>query len=224
MKTKIQKFIADSGYCSRRKAEQLILEKKVKVNRKLATIGMRVDSKDTVVVEGKVIIPQKEFLYIALNKPQGYVCTNKENPGEKNIYSLLNIEERLFVVGRLDKDSRGLVLLTNDGDFAYKLTHPSFSHEKEYEILLSKDVSKEAEEKLKEGVDIKEKTPAKIKDIKKIKPKKYKVVLTEGKRRQIRRMFEVFGITVLDLKRIRIDKYELKGLKEKQWKVIKKIC
>jgi 23S rRNA pseudouridine2605 synthase len=223
MKIKIQKFIADSGYCSRRKAEQLILEKKVKVNRKLATIGMRVDSKDTVVVEGKVITPQKELLYVALNKPQGYVCTNRGNPGEKNIYSLLNIEERLFVVGRLDKDSRGLVLLTNDGDFAYKLTHPSFSHEKEYEILLSKDVSKEAEEKLKEGVDIKEKTPAKIKDIKKIKTKKYKVVLTEGKKRQIRRMFEVFGITVLDLKRIRIDKYELKGLKEKQWKVIKKI-
>jgi 23S rRNA pseudouridine2605 synthase len=223
MKIKIQKFIADSGYCSRRKAEQLILEKKVKVNRKPATIGMRVDNKDTVVVEGKVITPQKELLYVALNKPQGYVCTNRENPGEKNIYSLFNIEERLFVVGRLDKDSRGLVLLTNDGDFAYKLTHPSFSHEKEYEILLSKDVSKEAEEKLKKGVDIKEKTPAKIKDIKKIKTKKYKVVLTEGKRRQIRRMFEVFGITVLDLKRIRIDKYELKGLKEKQWKVIKKI-
>ncbi len=223
MKIKIQKFIADSGYCSRRKAEQLILEKKVKVNRKFATIGMRVDSKDTVVIEGKVITPQKNLLYIALNKPQGYVCTNKETPGEKNIFSLINIEERLFVVGRLDKDSRGLVLLTNDGDFAFKLTHPSFSHEKEYEVLLSKDVNKDTEEKLKEGVDIKEKTLAKIKEIKRIKSKKYKVVLTEGKRRQIRRIFEVFGITVLDLKRIRIDKYKLGGLKEKQWKLIKKI-
>jgi pseudouridine synthase len=222
MKIKIQKFISDSGYCSRRKAEELVLAKKVKVNKKFATIGMRVDNKDTVVVEGKVIIPKKDPLYIALHKPKGYVCTNSENPREKNIFSLVNIEERLFVVGRLDKDSRGLVLLTNDGDFAYKLTHPSFSHEKEYEVELSKDVNEEIKEKLKRGVDIKERSLAKMKEIERIKPKKYRVILTEGKRRQIRRMFEVFSCTVLDLKRVRIDKYHLGKIREKTWIFIEK--
>jgi pseudouridine synthase len=222
MKIKIQKFISDSGYCSRRKAEELVLAKKVKVNKRFATIGMRVDNKDTVVVEGKVIIPKKDPLYIALHKPKGYVCTNSENPREKNIFSLVNIEDRLFVVGRLDKDSRGLVLLTNDGDFAYKLTHPSFSHEKEYEVELSKDVNEEIKEKLKRGVDIKERSLAKMKEIERIKPKKYRVILTEGKRRQIRRMFEVFSCTVLDLKRVRIDKYHLGKIREKTWVFIEK--
>ncbi len=220
MKIKIQKFIADSGYCSRRKAEDLILEKKVKVNKRFATTGMRVDNKDTVVVEGKVILPKKDLLYIAFHKPKGYACTN--SPQEKNIFSFINIEERLFVVGRLDKDSRGLVLLTNDGDFTYQLTHPSFSHEKEYEVELSKDVNEEIKDKLKKGVNIKEKTLAKMKEIERIKPKKYRVVLTEGKRRQIRRMFEVFSCTVLDLKRVRIDKYHLGKLKEKTWIFIEK--
>ena len=222
MKIKLQKFIADSGYCSRRKAEKLIEQKKVKVNRKFATIGMRVDKKDTVVVEGRVILPKKESIYIKLNKPKGYVCTHRKVVGEKNIFSLINIEERLFVVGRLDKESRGLVLLTNDGDFAHKLTHPSFSHEKEYRVKLSKEINEEIKGKLKKGVDIKEKTPAKMKEIERIGAKEYKVILTEGKRRQIRRMFEVFSCTVIDLKRVRIDRYKLGNLKEKNWTFITK--
>lgn len=222
MKVKLQKFIADSGYCSRRKAEDLIEQKKVQVNGRLAVIGMRVDDNDTVVVEEKRIKKGKKLIYIALNKPKGYTCTNRDIPGEKNVFSLVDVKERLFIVGRLDKDSRGLVLLTNDGDFAYHLTHPSFSCEKEYRVELSKDVGEKTGEALKQGVDIGEKTPAKMKKIERIGNKRYKVILSEGKRRQIRRMFEVFNCTVLDLQRTRIDKYKLGNIKEKQWTFIEK--
>ncbi len=222
MKRKIQKFIAESGYCSRRKAESLITEKKVKVNGKFAKIGMHVDEKDTVSVEGKTLRPIKKEILIALHKPKKYACTSRKIVGEKNIFSLIDIKERLFIVGRLDKNSRGLVLLTNNGDFAYKMTHPSFEHEKEYEVKLSKEISKEIEEKLKEGIDIGEKTPSKIKEIKRIDKKKYRVILTEGRNRQIRRMFEVFGCTILDLKRTRVDNYKLGKLKEKSWIFIEK--
>jgi pseudouridine synthase len=222
MKVKLQKYIADSGYSSRRRAEELIKEKKVQVNGKLATIGMRVDEEDTVVVEGKRIrTSKKDRVYILLNKPKGYTCTNREIPGEKNVFSLVSPKERLFVVGRLDKNSRGLVILTNDGDFTYKMTHPSFACEKEYKVELGKEVGAKIIEGLKKGVDIGEKSVAKILEIEKISSKRYKIVMTEGKRRQIRRMFEAFGRTVTDLQRVRIDRYRLGRLKEGEWKQIK---
>jgi 23S rRNA pseudouridine2605 synthase len=222
MKVKLQKYIADSGYSSRRRAEELIKEKKVQVNGKLATIGMRVDEEDTVVVEGKRIrTSKKDRVYILLNKPKGYACTNRDIPGEKNVFSLVSSNERLFVVGRLDKNSRGLVILTNDGDFTYKMTHPSFACEKEYKVELGKEVGAKIIEGLKKGVDIGEKSVAKILEIEKISPKRYKIVMTEGKRRQIRRMFEAFGRTVTDLQRVRIDRYRLGRLKEGEWKQIK---
>ncbi len=214
---KIQKFIARSGYCSRRKAEKLIEEKKVTVNKNLAKLGMRVSEKDVIRIEGKTLKPKEKTIIIALNKPKGYSCTHKEVPGEKNIFTLLDLKERVFIAGRLDKNSRGLVILTNNGELAYKLTHPSFEHEKEYKVELSKDLKEEVAEKLKEGVDIGEKTKAKIKEIEKIKNKKYRVILSEGKNRQIRRMFEVFNYTVTDLQRVRIDKYKLKKIKEGNW-------
>ncbi len=222
MKVKLQKYIADSGYSSRRRAEELIKEKKVQVNGRLATIGMRVDEEDTVVVEGKRIrTSKKDRVYILLNKPKGYTCTNREIPGEKNVFSLVSPKERLFVVGRLDKNSRGLVILTNDGDFTYKMTHPSFACEKEYKVELGKEVGAKIIEGLKKGVDIGEKSVAKISEMEKISPKRYKIVMTEGKRRQIRRMFEAFGRTVTDLQRVRIDRYRLGRLKEGEWKQIK---
>ena len=195
-------------------------EKRVKVNKQDIALGKRVSEKDLVTIDGEEIRLQKDLVYIALNKPRGYVCTNEEK--EKNVFSLVKTKERLFVVGRLDKKSRGLVILTNDGDFAYRLTHPSFSHEKEYTVELSRDIDERAKKKMKSGVDIKEKTKAKIKDIERIGFRKYKVILTEGKKRQIRRMFEVFNCTVLDLQRVRIGKYELGDLKEKRWKYIEK--
>jgi 23S rRNA pseudouridine2605 synthase len=215
MKKPLQKFIADSGYCSRRKAESLIIEGKVKVNKEVSRMGAKVDEKDQVTIKNRTIKPQKKSIYILLNKPKGYVCTNNEN--EKDVFSLVDIKERLFVVGRLDKNSWGLVLLTNDGDLTYKLTHPSFEHEKEYIVESSREISPENMERMKKGVDLKEKTKAKMKSIKRIGKNKYQIVLSEGKKRQIRRTFEVFDSTVLDLKRIRIDKYKLGNLKKGQW-------
>lgn len=217
MKIKLQKYIADSGYSSRRKAEELIKEKKVQVNGKLALLGMRVDDQDTIVIGGKRIKPsQKDKTYILLNKPKGYTCTNREE--DKNIFSLVDRKERLFIVGRLDKNSRGLVILTNDGDFAYKMTHPSFACEKEYRVELSKGIGRETIKTLKAGVDIGEKRKARMKEIEKIGKNRYKIIMTEGMNREIRRMFEVFGKTVTDLQRVRIDQYRLGQLKEGSWK------
>lgn len=221
MKIKLQKFIADSGYYSRRKAEELILNNKVRVNNKLAQIGMRISSADKITIEDNLIKPKKELIYIALHKPRGYVCTNKKEGKIKNVFDIIPLKEKLFVVGRLDKESRGLVLLTNDGDFAYRTTHPSFSHEKEYNIVVDKNINKEDIEKLLRGVDIKEKTLAKIKSIEKIESKKYKVILTEGRNRQIRRSLGSLFYTVLDIKRVRINNYNLRGIKEGSWKKLK---
>ncbi len=221
MKIKLQKFIADSGYCSRRKAEELILNNKVRVNNKPAQIGMRVSSIDKVTVDNNLIKSKKELIYIALHKPKGYVCTNKKESKTKNIFDIISLKEKLFVAGRLDKESRGLILLTNDGDFAYKITHPSFSHEKEYNIVIDKNIKKKDIEKLLKGVDIKEKTLAKMKTIEKIGSKKYKVILTEGRNRQIRRSLGSLFYTVLDIKRVRINNYSLQGIKEGSWKKIK---
>lgn len=222
MEKRLQKFIADSDYCSRRKAEELIEQKRVKVNNKIAVIGMRVNEKDVVSIDGKKIKLKEKLIYIALNKPKNYVCTNRKISGEKNVFDLIDIKDKLFIVGRLDKNSRGLVLLTNDGDFGYRLTHPSFQHEKEYLVETSRELIQEVEQEMKDGVDINEKTKAKVKEIKRVSRNKYLVILTEGKRRQIRRMFEVFDCTVIDLKRTRIDKYELGRLREGQWSFIEK--
>ncbi len=219
MKIKLQKFIADCGYCSRRRAEELIVKKKVKVNKKVASVGMRVDENDKIFVEGKALQKkEKEHIYVMLNKPKNYTCTHRKIENEKNIFKLINLKERLFIIGRLDKDSHGLVLLTNDGSFAYKLTHPSFSHEKEYLVMLDKNLNTEVEKEITSGIDIGEKTLAKAKNIEKVNSKKYKITLTEGKHRQIRRSFGALGFTVLDIKRVRIDKYKLGNLKRGTWR------
>ena len=136
MKIVLQKFIAQSGYCSRRQAEELIRLKKVLVNDELAELGMKVDQDSEVKVRGKKIAINKEKIYIALNKPKGYTCTNRQFEGERNVFNLVDVAEKLFTVGRLDKDSRGLILLTNDGDLALKMTHPRFEHEKEYMVKI----------------------------------------------------------------------------------------
>jgi pseudouridine synthase len=187
------------------------------VNGSLAKIGERFKSDAQIKIDGKIVEAKEKLVYILLNKPIEYVCTNYRSSREKNVFDLVDIKERLFVVGRLDKNSSGLLLLTNDGDFAYKLTHPSFQHEKEYEVTVTKELNKDSLEKMIKGVDIKEKTLAKAKNIKKIGDKKYNVILEEGKKRQIRRMFEVFNSTVLELKRTRIDKYKIGNIKEGRW-------
>lgn len=219
---KIQKVVAESGYCSRRKAEELIKEGRVKINNRIAKIGERVKKEDKIKVEGDRINSEKKSIYILLNKPKGYSCTRKRVAGEKNIFELVDLKEHLFVAGRLDKDSHGLVLLTSDGDFAHKIMHPSFKSEKEYLVRARKDITREGEREMKKGVDIGEKEKVSVKEIKKVGNKRYNLILCSGKRRQIRRMFERFNSTVDDLQRVRIDKYNLGKLKKGEWIFIKK--
>lgn len=236
MKINLQKFIASSGICSRRKAGDLIKQGRVMVNGKLAELGMRADESDKVEVGGKVLNLAGNKIYIKVNKPVGYTCTNQKFSGEKNIFELVDLKSsaeesaRLFIVGRLDKDSRGLVLLTNDGEMAQWLAHPSFEHEKKYEVRIKNRGEgimngREAEEiirKFKNGVDIGKDISeiARAKDVKYLGDNKFLVVLTTGKKRQIRRMFYSLGYDVEDLLRTGIGNLELGNLKEGEWEYV----
>lgn len=224
----LQKFIAESGFCSRRKAEELIRQKKVLINNKIAELGARVSAQDEVKINNQIIKIAEEKVYLKLNKPIGYVCTNRVFKGEKNIFELLPVfKERLFVVGRLDKNSRGLVILTNDGNLAQRLTHPSLEHEKEYLVKLDQldnkpDKIKSIINILAKGVDIGENDGiVKAKKIFYLGENKFKIVLTEGKKRQIRRMFQKINYKVIDLARVRIGDFNLGNLKEGRWE---KLC
>jgi len=225
MKEVLQKFISASGYCSRRRAEELIRDGKVSVNGEPAVLGMRADASDEVKVFGQVIGAMEEKVYIKLNKPIGYTCTKRSFSGEKNVFMLIGRKERLFIAGRLDKDSRGLILLTNDGDLTQELTHPSFGHEKKYLVTLTTPLKNPdfVTERLKLGIDIGDGDGVvKVKNARYLGEEKFELVLGEGKKRQIRRMFQAMGLRVIDLVRTAIDKLELGDLPEGQWRPLKK--
>lgn len=218
MKIVLQKFIAESGLCSRRAAEELIRVGRVSVNGVLAELGQRVDGGEKILIDGKEVGAPMEKIYIKINKPVGYVCTNRHFPGEKSIFDLIKIKERLHVAGRLDKDSRGLVILTNDGDYTKKVTHPSSKCEKKYLVKIAHDLEmgrRDREEiisQFKKGIEI-EGGLARTLSVE-YKNGVFKITLNEGKKRQIRRMFEAVGCRVIDLKRISIGEVELGDLKE----------
>lgn len=217
----LQKIIATSGYCSRRRADELIRAGHVQINGELATIGDQADPlKDIVTIKGKSLPRAAAKIYIKLNKPRGYICTNRSFPNEKSIFDLVNVEERLFAVGRLDKDSRGLVLLTNDGDLTQHLAHPKFQHEKLYEVAIKEKIIKPEliTTKFKQGLDIGEGDGmVRVKSIKYLQNNLFIITLNEGKKRQIRRMFKLFGLTVADLKRPSLAGLELGTLAEGRW-------
>ncbi|MBI5414010.1 rRNA pseudouridine synthase [Candidatus Peregrinibacteria bacterium] len=210
---RLHKHIADLGIASRREAERLIAEGAVKVNGKVVTeMGIKIDpEKDAVEVSEKTLAEKKEkLIYIAMNKPKGYVCSTHRTHAEPRIVLdlLKGISERVYPVGRLDKESTGLLLLTNDGDFAYRLTHPSFEHEKEYLVETMNDISDGMLEKLREGIPIlgQKTLPPKITRLTK---RRMLITLKEGKNRQIRRLLRKVGTGVLKLKRVRIAKLRL---------------
>ncbi|MCD4705685.1 pseudouridine synthase, partial [bacterium] len=211
-------YIADSGHCSRRKAEELIRSGKVSLNGEIAGPGVRAGNEDKIKIGNKIVKPIEDKIYIKLNKPIGYICTNKKFKNEKNIFDLINLKERLFVVGRLDKNSRGLVVLTNDGSWANKMMHPSFEHEKEYRVKIKNqksDIKIDVENKLLKGVNIGEGDGVvRVKKIERIKDNIFKIILTQGKKRQIRRMFKVLDLDVVNLKRVRIGDIKLENREE----------
>jgi len=221
MKIILQKIIALSGYSSRRKAEELIREERVKVNGVTALIGEKADPlEDRITINGRLISSIEAKIYIILNKPVGYTCTNRSFPNEKNIFDLVDLPNRLFAVGRLDKDSRGLVLITNDGDLTQKLSHPKFESEKDYEVKIRDEVinPEMVIKKLLSGVDIGEDDGiVKAKRAKYLQNDLFVITLNEGKKRQIRRMFAVLGTRVADLKRTRISNLTLGNLPEGKW-------
>ncbi|OGC10261.1 hypothetical protein A2246_02680 [candidate division WOR-1 bacterium RIFOXYA2_FULL_37_7] len=219
---RLQKYIAQCGISSRRKAEELILTGKVKVNgQTINKLGSRIDpEKDKISVNGKLLQKDTKKIYIKLYKPKDYISSCKKYPGEKNIFDLIkDVPYRLYPVGRLDKDSEGLMLLTNDGELANRLMHPKYQHEKEYEVVIEKYLPVKDIKKLETGIilDGKKTLPVKISII---GSKKINMILKEGKKRQIRRMLESIGNNVLQLKRTRIKKIKLDNLTPGTWEFI----
>jgi len=248
MLVRLQKHIADLGICSRRKAEELILAKKVKVNGKLITeMGVKVDpekDKVEVVTDKKTkTFVKRTFdspvvnngkVYIILNKPVGYITSASSEQGESVLDLLTSqncvmkggeVKARVYPVGRLDKDSEGLVLLTNDGDLTNELTHPRYEHEKEYEITIDGFLTKDAVKILTTGMQIGDDYVKGIKLVKEFKKGRTSIVtavLTEGKNRQIRKMFGNIGYRVMTLRRSRINKLKLGVLPVGKWKFVTK--
>jgi pseudouridine synthase len=217
MEERIQKLIANSGLCSRRKAEELISEGKVLVNKKIAKLGDKASNEDIIEVNGKMINQKKINKYYIFNKPSGYTCTTAQFRNEINIYKLLpQTMHSLAIAGRLDKDSTGLILLTNDGDLLAKLTHPKYMHEKCYAVSIEVNPEITANQiikELKNGVDIGEGDGyVQAKKIKSLSKNEFEVIITQGKKRQIRRMFSALGLKVKTLHRTAISSLQLGNL------------
>lgn len=224
-KIRLQKYLARCGIASRRHAEELIRQGRVKVNGVTVTeMGVTVSPGDLVEFDGKPVVPEEKPVYILLNKPAGYVTTVSDPQGRKTVMDLLKgVKERVYPVGRLDYGTEGLLILTNDGDFAYKSTHPRHQVNKTYIAEVEGIPSNEALRKLRDGVmlDGRLTSPA---DVKILKQKKrsavLKITIHEGRNRQVRRMCEAVGHPVLFLKRISIGGLRLGNLKPGEWRYL----
>ena len=210
---RLNKYIASSGYCSRRKADELIEQGQVFVNDKMVKeMGYQMDEKkDIVTIDGKRIAIEQRKIYLMLNKPPQYITTNQEQLGRKCTKDLIHEKERVFPIGRLDKDSEGLLLFTNDGSFANNLMHPSKKISKTYLVKLNRKITDEKIKKLEEGVDIGDYI-TKPATIKRIASNVIEITISEGKNRQIRRMCQAIDLRVETLKRIKIGTLELGNL------------
>lgn len=220
MEVRLQKFIADAGICSRRAAEKLILRGQVKVNGQVVTeMGIKIDPiMDEVEYKGDILHKVSEFEYYLLHKPRRVVSTASDEKNRTNVVEMVKSNHRLYPVGRLDYMSSGLIILTNDGDMTFNLTHPSHEVDKQYLAKVSPKITEDDLEKLREGVLLdgdKEKTlPCKIKMTNEdATSQTYSIILREGKNRQIRRMVEIVGSKVESLERISIGEIKIQGLK-----------
>lgn len=215
---RINKYIAHSGYTSRRKADDLIIAGKVKINGQVINEpGIKVNDGDRIEVEGKVLEIEKKF-YIKLYKPVGFITSNFDPYNEKDLNDLIDIDERFFATGRLDKDSEGLLIITNDGDFTNNLIHPKFKLDKEYIVKIDKKLKEVQEKRFEKGLDIGNGEKTSDAKLEYLGDNTYRVIIHQGYNRQIRRMFKVFNAKVINLKRIRIGKIKLSNLKEKEYR------
>lgn len=202
MEVRINKYLSEAGFCSRREADRLIEKGIVEINGNPALIGSKVSENDVVTVSGKKIKNNVEMVYLAFNKPLGIISTTDQSIKD-NIVDYIHYSKRIFHIGRLDRDSEGLILMTNDGDIVNDILRAENNHEKEYIVHVDRKLSHDFCEKMAKGVPILD-TVTKPCVVKKISDKSFKIILTEGLNRQIRRMCEYFGYQVSHLKRIRI--------------------
>lgn len=215
---RLQKFLSAAGVCSRRRGETYILAGRVRVNGQVVTeLGTRINpGRDVVEFDGRLVSMAAGLVYIALNKPKGYV-TSCRQPGDRIVLDLVDVAERIYPIGRLDRDSTGLLLLTNDGRLHHRLSHPSFDHEKEYLVTVARPIAGEALERMAQGVPIlgAVSRPAQVE---RLSPRRFRIVLKEGRNRQIRRMAGSVGHQVLALKRVRVGPVKLGRLAEGRWR------
>jgi 23S rRNA pseudouridine2605 synthase/23S rRNA pseudouridine2604 synthase len=215
---RLQKFLSEAGICSRRKGEVYIREGRIRVNSRIVTeLGTKIDpEKDRVEFDGKGVALKSKPIYIVLNKPKGYV-TSCSHPGEKIVLDLIDILQRVYPIGRLDKDSTGLLILTNDGSLHHRLSHPSFDHEKEYDVTVSRPITDGSLRNIAAGLPMMgtKTRPAKIR---RISSRRFRIILKEGRNRQIRRMVRKVGNRVTGLRRIRVSKIKLGSLAEGAWR------
>ncbi len=225
---RLQKYLANCGVASRRKCEQIILEGKVSVNGKVTKeLGTKINPDvDKVTYCGKLITNTQNLVYILLNKPIGYVTTAKDQFNRDIVLDLVKVKERLVPVGRLDMYTSGALILTNDGDFVYKVTHPKHEITKTYTVTLNGIISNEAVDNLRKGVKIEDYTtrPAKVKILKTDKEKnisRLEITIHEGKNRQVRKMCEAVGYKVIALHRSKIGDIDVKDLELGKWRYLK---
>lgn len=204
MATRINKYLSEVGFCSRREADRLIAEGRVMINGQIPEMGTKISEEDRVTVDGKPIRePQEDHVYLALNKPVGIVCTTDTANEKDNIIDFVNHPRRIFHIGRLDKPSEGLILLTSDGDIVNKILRAGNNHEKEYIVSVNRPLDPDILEKMSHGVPILDTVTAPCK-VRQLGKKSFNIVLTQGLNRQIRRMCVHLGYEVVKLKRIRI--------------------
>ena len=215
---RIQKYLSEAGVCSRRKAESYIRSGRVRINGKtVVVLGTKIDpNKDRIEVDGRHIEATASKIYIALNKPKGYV-TSCDHPGQPLVIDLVDMPDRIYPIGRLDKDSIGLLLLTNDGRLHHRLSHPSFNHEKEYEVSVDRPIADHVLQQFADGVVLKG-VKTRSAEVKRLSGRRFRIVLKQGRNRQIRRMANKMGHNVVRLKRTRMANIRLKNLPPGAWR------
>jgi 23S rRNA pseudouridine2604 synthase len=217
---RINKYLSEIGYCSRREADKLIAAGRVWINGKKAEMGVKVSPQDKITVNGEPVHQTKnKFVYLAFNKPKGIVCTTDTRVEKDNIIDYINYPKRIFPIGRLDKPSEGLILLTNDGDIVNKILRARNNHEKEYIVRVNKPITQDFIQKMSSGVPILD-TVTKKCFVKQTHKTQFRIVLTQGLNRQIRRMCEHLNYRVTELQRVRILNIKL-DVKVGKWRYLK---
>lgn len=214
---RLNKYLSEAGICSRREADRLIESGCVTVDGVRAVTGMKVSPKQQIQVKGKPVIPEEEMILLAVNKPRGIICTTEKKWGKNNIEDFLNYPKRVFSIGRLDKDSEGLLLMTNNGEILNKIMRAGNYHEKEYEVSVDKRITEDFIRSMSTGVHILD-TITRACTVEKMGEKQFRIILTQGLNRQIRRMCETLGYQVRRLRRVRIMNIQLGRLKTGEYR------